>query len=44
MKDKRSVMGVHAPPARPIGRAALLLACLLSLPFAVLALAEMLLF
>lgn len=37
-------MGVHAPPARPTGRAALLLACLLSLPFALLALIEMLLF
>lgn len=44
MRSKKTVMGVHAPPARPTGRAALLLACILSLPFAVLAAVELLLF
>ncbi len=44
MKHDQSVMGVHAPPARPTLRAALLLACLLSLPFAALAAMEIVLF
>lgn len=44
MKDDKTVMGVHAPPARPTACAAFLLACLLSLPFAVLAAVELLIF
>jgi hypothetical protein len=44
MKADRTVMGIYAPPARPTARAALLLACLLSLPFAVLSLIEFLVF
>ena len=37
-------MGVHAPPPRPTAAAALLVATVLSLPFAVLALVELLVF
>ena len=44
MKDDKTIMGIHAPPPRPTAGAALLLACVLSLPFALLSVAEFLLF
>jgi hypothetical protein len=41
MKAEKTVMGVHAPPGRPTIRAALTIACILSLPFAALAAVEL---
>ncbi len=41
MRADKTVMGVYAPPARPTRRAALILACILSLPFAALAAIEL---
>ncbi len=40
MKRHPTIMGIHAPPPRVTKSAALLLACVLSVPFAVLAVLE----
>jgi hypothetical protein len=44
MKRPETIMGVHAPPPRPRLGAALIVACIASLPFAVLTLLELLVF
>jgi hypothetical protein len=44
MKRKKTVMGVYAAPARPTFAAALMVAIILSLPFAALAVIEFTIF